>query len=115
MWTIATYVAWHFSNFKFEYLRENEFLRKGILACLSGAQMSSIHEKNRDLKSRDTASLGDASNKCHKIFHSCFIWSKTPIWAPLLNKQKRFREIFHFWKDIPKICFSAMLTHFVSS
>ena len=27
-----------------EYLRENEFLSKTILACLSGAQMGSIHE-----------------------------------------------------------------------
>ena len=44
-------------NFKFEYLRENEFLSKTILACLSGAQMGSIHEKNRVRKSRDTASL----------------------------------------------------------
>ena len=35
----------NFSNFKFEYLRENEFLRKTILACLSGAQVGSIHEK----------------------------------------------------------------------
>ena len=47
----------NFSNFKFEYLRENEFLRKTILACLSGAQMGSIHEKNRGRKSRDTAPL----------------------------------------------------------
>ena len=30
---------------KLEYLRENEILRKTILACLSGAQMGSIHEK----------------------------------------------------------------------
>ena len=34
----------NFSNFKLEYLRENEFLRKTILAC-SGAQMGSITEK----------------------------------------------------------------------
>ena len=27
-----------------EYLRENEFLSKTILACLSGAQMDYIHE-----------------------------------------------------------------------
>ena len=46
-----------FSNFKFEYLRENKFLRKTILAYLSGTQMSSINEKNRGQKSRDTASL----------------------------------------------------------
>ena len=45
------------TNFKFEYLRENEFFRKYILACLSGAQMGSIHEKNRGRKSRDTAPL----------------------------------------------------------
>ena len=31
---------------KFEYIRENEFfLKKNLLACLSGAQMGSIHEK----------------------------------------------------------------------
>ena len=35
----------NFSNFKFEYLRENECLRKTILACLSGTQMGSINEK----------------------------------------------------------------------
>ena len=35
----------NFPNFKFEYLRENEFLRKTILACLSGAQMGLICEK----------------------------------------------------------------------
>ena len=50
-------VEWNFSNFKFEYLRENEFLRKTILACLSRAQMGSINEKNRARKSRDTAPL----------------------------------------------------------
>ena len=49
------------SNFKFENLRENEFLRKIILTCLSGAQMGSIHEKNRGRKSRDTAPLKLAS------------------------------------------------------
>ena len=47
----------NFSNFKFEYLPESEFLRKTILACLSGAQMGPIHEKNRGRKSRDTAPL----------------------------------------------------------
>ena len=47
----------YFLNFKFEYLCENEFLRKTILACLSGAQMGSIHEKNRGRKSRDNAPL----------------------------------------------------------
>ena len=47
----------NFSNFKFEYLRENEFLRKTILVCLSGVQMGLINEKNRVRKSRDTAPL----------------------------------------------------------
>ena len=43
---------------KFEYLRENELLRKIILACLLGAQMGSINEKKlRFRKSRDTAPL----------------------------------------------------------
>ena len=40
-----------------EYLRENEFLSKTILACLSGAQMGSIHEIKNGKKSRDTAPL----------------------------------------------------------
>ena len=40
-----------------EYLRENEFLSKTILACLSGAQMASIHEIKNGKKSRDTAPL----------------------------------------------------------
>ena len=35
----------NFSNFKFEYLRENEFVSKTILACLSGDQLGSINEK----------------------------------------------------------------------
>ena len=52
----------NFSNFKFEYLRENEFSRKIILACLSGAQMGSIHGKNIGWKSRDTAPLS-----CHYL------------------------------------------------
>ena len=42
----------NFSKFKFEYLRENEFL-----ACSSGDQMGSINEKNRGQKSLDTAPL----------------------------------------------------------
>ena len=32
-------------KFKFEYLRENEFLRKTTLACLSMARMGSNREK----------------------------------------------------------------------
>ena len=35
----------NFSNFKFEYLHKNEFLRKTILAYLSGTQMGSINKK----------------------------------------------------------------------
>ena len=33
----------NFSNFKFEYLRRNDFFRKTILACLLWAQMGLIH------------------------------------------------------------------------
>ena len=55
----------NFSNFKFKYLCENEFLRKTILACLSGAQMGSIHEKNRGQKSRDTAPLNHYASLDH--------------------------------------------------
>ena len=47
----------NFSNFTFEYLREKEFLRKTSLVCLTGAQMGSIHEKNRGQQSRDTTPL----------------------------------------------------------
>ena len=46
-----------FLNFKFEYLHENEFLRKNNLACLSETQMGLINEKNWGRKSRDTAPL----------------------------------------------------------
>ena len=42
---MLAYAESNFSNFKFEYLRENEFLRKTILACSAGAQMGSINEK----------------------------------------------------------------------
>ena len=35
----------NFFNFKFKYLPENKFLRKTILACLSGTQMGSNSEK----------------------------------------------------------------------
>ena len=40
----------NFWNFTFEYLRENELLRKTILACLSGAQMGSIYEKKIEVE-----------------------------------------------------------------
>ena len=40
-----------------EYLRENEFFSETILDCLSGTQMSSIHEKKNCKKFHDTASL----------------------------------------------------------
>ena len=53
-------LAWaesNFSNLKFEYLRENEFLRKTILACLSEAQMGSIHEKKIEVKNLVTLPL----------------------------------------------------------
>ena len=47
----------NFSNFKFEYLRENEFLRKTILACLSGVQMGLIHEKKIEVENLVTLPL----------------------------------------------------------
>ena len=37
--------------------RKNEFLSKTILACLSVAQMASIHKIKNDKKSGDTAPL----------------------------------------------------------
>ena len=50
----------NFSNFEFEYVRENEIFSKTIFAGLSGSQVCSIHEKNRGRKFRDTASLNDS-------------------------------------------------------
>ena len=43
-----------FSNFVIEYLGEIETEFENTLACLSGAQMSSNHEKTGGRKSRDT-------------------------------------------------------------
>ena len=40
-----------------EYLGEIEFEFENTLACLSGAQTGSNHEKNRGRKSRDTLPL----------------------------------------------------------
>ena len=64
----------NFPNFKFEFLRENEYLRKTNLACLSGAQMDSIHEKNSGRKSCDTAPLRDEKmlNSTVKINNNIF-------------------------------------------
>ena len=42
-----------------EYLRENKFLSKTILACLSGAQMASFHDIKNGKKSRVTAPLSN--------------------------------------------------------
>ena len=44
----------NFSNFVSEYLSEIETEFENTLACLSGAQMSSNHEKTGGRKSRDT-------------------------------------------------------------
>ena len=43
-----------FSNFVIEYLGKIETEFKNTLACLSGAQMGSNHEKTGGRKSRDT-------------------------------------------------------------
>ena len=76
----------NFSNFKFEYLCKNEFLRKTILACLSGAQLGSIHEKNRGRKSRDTAPLiillldgKDHACTWSDILSSCLTTLEVPV------------------------------------
>ena len=53
----------NFSNF----LRENEFLRKTILACLSGDQMGLKMKKNRGQKSRDTAPLTCPTYTNHEL------------------------------------------------
>ena len=47
----------NFSNLKFEYLPENEFLRKTILACLSGTHMGSINEKQIEVENLVTLPL----------------------------------------------------------
>ena len=46
-----------FSNIKFEYLRENRFFRKAILACFSGPRWVGFMEIKKCQKSRDTATL----------------------------------------------------------
>ena len=38
-------------------ISQNEFLRKTIVACLSGSQMGLIHEIKNAKNSRDTATL----------------------------------------------------------
>ena len=78
----------NFSNFKFEYLRENKFLRKTILACLSGAQMGLIHEKNRGRKSRDTAPLSHLPYFPSKIR---FLWSNS------FSSVQILRRPFYSW------------------
>ena len=86
--------ALNFLNFEFEYLRENEFLSKTILACLSWSKVGLIHEKNRGQKFHETASLIKSNiytslqmglkpinyitckslkGQCHKIFCHFFI------------------------------------------
>ena len=40
----------NFFNFKFEYLRENKFLRQTILAYLLGTQRGSIHKNSVQAK-----------------------------------------------------------------
>ena len=50
----------NFSNFEIEYLGEIETEFENSLACLSGAQIGSNHEKAGGRKSRDTLPL----NQC---------------------------------------------------
>ena len=47
----------NFLNLKLEFLLENEFLRKTVLACLFGAQMGWINELQKCQKSRYIATL----------------------------------------------------------
>ena len=58
----------------FRTLNSNIFrkriFQKTILACLSGAQMGSIHEKNRGRKSRDTAPLQQGQVVSVVLFHA---------------------------------------------
>ena len=63
----------NFSNFKFEYLCKNEFLRKTILICLSGAQMGSIHAKI-EVENLVTLPLTVVIPFSASIMHLCFLF-----------------------------------------
>ena len=80
----------NFSNFKFEYLRENKFLRKTILACFSGAQMGLINEKNWVRKSRDTAPLSFPFEQKYK-YDTNWPW-----------------KLFYFKSFLKKSCFESV-------
>ena len=56
-----------FSNFVIEYLGEIETEFENTLACLSGAQMGSNHEKTGGRKSRDTLPLNYVRKKCAAV------------------------------------------------
>ena len=65
---------------------ENKLLRKTILACVSGAKMGSIHEKNIGRKSRDTAPL--RLNDC-RLLH-------LPQRGTKINIKSEGRKFLHF-------------------
>ena len=65
----------NFPNFKFEYLRENEFLRKTILACLSGL-IGLIYEK----KLRSKISWHSPFNIYNVADSNLFIWKNYLIY-----------------------------------
>ena len=85
-------VETNFLNFKFENLRENEFVRKTILTCLSGAQMGLIHEKIEvkilvTLPLKGENALGKLLNffkeQCHEILNHYFFPELNPFFAKL--------------------------------
>ena len=61
-----------FSSFVIEYLGEIETEFENTLACLSGAQMGSNHEKTGGRKSRDTLPLTKFLNKKEKVCDTVF-------------------------------------------
>ena len=64
----------NFLNFVIEYLGEIETEFENTLACLSGAQIGSNHEKNEGQKSRDTLPLREHSKS--KYCKSRHRWNK---------------------------------------
>ena len=64
--------AHHGDNFMIKYLSEIETQFENTLACLSGAQMGSSHEKNLCRKSRDTLPLRMSACTRGSISQMCF-------------------------------------------
>ena len=102
---------------KFEYLRKNEFLRKTVLPCLSGAQVGAIHEKNRDRKSRDSFSLrwvtkilkkrGNFGNPAGYFFITVLVLKRGNFGNPAVY----FWSQFWFWREATLVIQLAIFYH----